>query len=89
MVGACVGMSAPVNVFVSKELNRLDILSGEISVYSVKGNLVLYRTVDNHLYIGTLGLSSRVPWSETRAGYTRRAQSHNSLNCKELKAEAL
>lgn len=60
MVGPCVGMSAPVNVFVSKELNRLDILSGEISVYSVKGNLVLYRTVDNHLYIGTLGLSSRV-----------------------------
>lgn len=37
MVGPCVGMSAPVNVFVSKELNRLDILSGEISVYSVKG----------------------------------------------------
>lgn len=31
----CVGMSAPVNAFVSKELNRPDILSGEISVYSV------------------------------------------------------
>lgn len=55
----------------------------------LKGNLVLYRTVDNHLYIGTLGLFSRVLWSETRAGYTRRTQSHNSVNCKELKAEAL